>query len=86
MSCILVNDFYGNIEMKSFFISLVLVIVNPYRGLDYSRINVYVIDEQNYEILLIKPEKDKSNKKVRYEMQFCFICNPPQYAPVEVWE
>ncbi len=72
--------------MKQFLISLILVVINPYRGLDYSKINVYVIDEKNYGIILIEPEKDKNKKQVKYEMQFCFVCNPPQYIQVEVWE
>lgn len=72
--------------MKQFLISLILVVINPYKGLDYSKINVYVIDEKSYGIVLVEPEKDKNKKQVKYEMQFCFVCNPPRYIEVEVWE
>ncbi len=72
--------------MKQLAISLLLVVINPYKSLNYRKINVYNLGRKDFRIMVTEPEKDKNKKEVKYEMQFCFICNPPQYAPVEVWE
>ena len=42
-------------------ILFLLVIINPYEGLDYDEINVYIIDEaDSYQIKTYEPEKDKN--------------------------
>ena len=72
--------------MKQLAISLLLVVINPYKSLNYRKINVYNLGRKDFRIMVTEPEKDKNKKEVKYEMQFCFICNPPQYMQVEVWE
>ena len=72
--------------MKQLAISLLLVVINPYKNLNYREINVYNLKRKDFRIKVTEPEKDKNKKEVKHEMQFCFLCNPPQYIEVEVWE
>ncbi len=71
--------------MIKYLFTFVLVVINPYKNLNYSKINVYQLKNEDKRLIVIEPEKQEK-KKAKYEMQFCFICNPPQYVPVEVWE
>lgn len=79
------DAYLGASKMKQFAMSFLLVVINPYKNLNYSKINVYNLKRRDHRIVVTESEKEKS-KKVSFEMQFCFICNPPQYVPVEVWE
>lgn len=72
-------------RMMNNFIVFLLVVLNPYQGIDYNRINVYNLKSSNHQINVIKPEKE-IKKEVNFEEQFCFLCNPPQFIRVEKWE
>lgn len=60
-----------------------IVILNPYDGIDYDEPNVYYITSDDYEIIVTEPEKEKQ-REPKIELQFCFLCNPPQFIPLEM--
>jgi len=75
--------------MSKFLIYLI-VIINPYDGIDYDNILIINFDIPSNGIEIIEPEpheyeKDPEPTK-RVEMQFCLVCNPPKFMPVEIWE
>lgn len=71
--------------MIKYLFIFILIVVNPYKNLNYSKINVYQLKSNDKRLFVTKPERERK-KRVKYEMQLCFICNPPKYVPVEVWE
>jgi len=78
--------FIGAVFMRVNFLLFILVVTNPYRNLDYSKINIYYLNgKTDSRVLVVEPEKDK-NKKVTEEVLFCFLCTPPQFVPMETWQ
>jgi hypothetical protein len=62
-----------------------IVVLNPYENLDYDNPNVYYFDDAEFKIRVVTPEKEKDfEKKKAVKLEFCFLCDPPQYLPIEM--
>ncbi len=58
-----------------------LVVVDPYKDLNYGEIESYEYAERSG-IKVVEPEKEKTSKK-KVDRYFCFICDPPQWIYFE---
>lgn len=66
---------------RLFLYLFLIVIVDPYKGLNYRAINIYHISENvSYEIETVGPEEEEKEESLNSTQYiWCNICFPPQY-------